>query len=176
MEDIMRTNFKKGFTLIELMIVVAIIGILAAVAIPNYTKYQAKARQTEAKLNLTALYTSEKTYQAEKATYTNCLSEAGYAPDGFATTHPGFYCVGFGGAAVFPAAGTTCAAAGNGFTFYNPSKFASLGAAATSANLTGTATTASTFTAAAAGNIGGAVTDVFQINETKNITNSTPGI
>jgi len=57
-----RMHDQKGFTLIELMIVVAIIGILAAVAIPNFLKYQAKSKQSEARVLLSGLYTSEIAY------------------------------------------------------------------------------------------------------------------
>ncbi len=56
----------RGFTLIELMIVVAIIGILAAIAIPNFMRFQARARQSEAKANLKAVFTATKASLAEK--------------------------------------------------------------------------------------------------------------
>ena len=60
---------KKGFTLIELMIVVAIIGILAAIAIPNFLKFQAKSKQSEAKTNLKGVYTAETAYFGENNDY-----------------------------------------------------------------------------------------------------------
>ncbi len=55
---------EKGFTLIELMIVVAIIGILASVAIPSFLNYQWKAKRSEAFVNLGALAHSQKAYLA----------------------------------------------------------------------------------------------------------------
>ena len=60
----LRSN-KKGFTLIELMIVVAIIGILAALAIPNFLKFQAKSKTSEAKTNLKGIYTAQASYYGE---------------------------------------------------------------------------------------------------------------
>ncbi len=68
---------QKGFTLIELMIVVAIIGILAAIAIPNFLQYQMKSRQSEAKTNLQAIKTSEISFQAERGCYVGVVAEAG---------------------------------------------------------------------------------------------------
>ena len=52
----------SGFNLMEVMIVVVIIGILAALAYPNLDKYLKRARQTEAKTNLSAIYTAQKIY------------------------------------------------------------------------------------------------------------------
>jgi prepilin-type N-terminal cleavage/methylation domain-containing protein len=58
-----QTRRNRGFTLIELMIVVAIIGILAAIAIPNFIRFQARARQSEANTNLKSLFTGLRTQQ-----------------------------------------------------------------------------------------------------------------
>ncbi len=68
---------KKGFTLIELMIVVAIIGILAAIAIPNFLTYQCKAKQAEAKSVLGSIRVLQEAYLAEFDTYADSTAKLG---------------------------------------------------------------------------------------------------
>jgi type IV pilus assembly protein PilA len=72
---------KKGFTLIELMIVVAIIGILAAIAIPNFLRFQAKSKQAEAKTNLGGIFTAETSWFAENNRFAD-LDQISWAPVG----------------------------------------------------------------------------------------------
>lgn len=89
---------EAGFTLVELMIVVAIIGILAAIAIPNFQKYQAKARQKEAAIQLSAAYTAEISFRGEYGTYGGCLNQAGFRPEGDPTATNGqvrYFTIGF---------------------------------------------------------------------------------
>jgi type IV pilus assembly protein PilA len=68
---------QSGFTLIELMIVVAIIGILAAVAIPQYQNFTKKSKASEAKVILDAIVTAEAAYFAEKDNMTDALADLG---------------------------------------------------------------------------------------------------
>ncbi len=72
---------QRGFTLIELMVTVAIIAIVAAIAIPNYLRYQGKARQSEAIFMLSNIFTAEITYLGEQARY-GSFGEIGFVLQG----------------------------------------------------------------------------------------------
>lgn len=88
------TKGQKGFSLIELMVVVGIIGILAAIAVPNFQRFQAKSRQSEAKANLSGLYTSQKAFYAEWNRYFAAFRHIGFAPEGNLRYKVGFTAAG----------------------------------------------------------------------------------
>ena len=141
---------KKGFTLIELMIVVAIIGILAAIAIPNFLKYQAKSKQSEAKVNLKGVFTSEQSFQAEKNRF-GTFSAISYIPAG-GWTAAKYY--------TFKVGGET-----EGVKASYPGSVTNLFASNTS------------FTAGSAGTIStNSAVDEWTINQNNNLLNTTPGI
>ncbi|MGK5085917.1 prepilin-type N-terminal cleavage/methylation domain-containing protein [Bdellovibrionota bacterium FG-2] len=186
---------QEGFTLVELMIVVAIIGILSAVAIPNYQKFQSKARQTEAKISLSAAYTAERSYYSEQSTYTSCLNIAGFSPAagkkyyavGFLATFDGTNCGPSGGKTCFGNGNwggtiSTCAD-GNGVNYFNATdKMGS--AAATGADLqTGASpnrygsTSSTQFWVWATGSISsGTIRDQWSIDSTKALINEISGL
>ncbi len=67
----------RGFSLVELMVVVAIIGVLAVIGIPQYQKFMAKARQAEAKSNLNTIFQGEASFFTEFDGYTTNLNSIG---------------------------------------------------------------------------------------------------
>jgi type IV pilus assembly protein PilA len=75
-------NSKSGFSLVELMVVVAIIGILATIAVPNFQRFQARAKQSSAKTELSGIYTAQKAFYVEYNSYTPDLQLAGFVPEG----------------------------------------------------------------------------------------------
>lgn len=179
---------KDGFTLVELMIVVAIIGILSAVAVPNYQKFQSRARQSEVKIALAGIYTAESAFVVDSATYSQCLKDIGYS------TNARFYTVGYQTAldtGCGPAGGTcrnynytvnpilSCTV-GNNVTFFGATQVTGSGATLAAANTAaalGNAMTRGTFTVSGAGSISSTnIYDKWTINETNSLINVTTGL
>ena len=77
---------SQGFTIIELMIVVAIVAFLATIAVPQYFQYQAKAKQAEVAMMLASAHTAEQAYFAEHGEYSEVLfgeNGIGWKPEGY---------------------------------------------------------------------------------------------
>lgn len=197
---------ESGFTLVELMVVVAIIGILLVIGVPQYAKFQAKARQTEIKNQLGAVYTAETSFAAENNSFTACLGSIGFNRDGARQ----YYWVGFPatpagtnqcspngtrscteyqwvftptpapGSWGLPPAGGTCAD-GNGVTFFQGN--IAEGTAPVRANIPAVTITGNTAAAAATFIIGGTgqinrgqPQDQWTINNTKQLINNRSGL
>lgn len=161
---------QKGFTLIELMIVVGVIGMLAALASPMYERYQAASRQAEAKLVLSSIFVSEKSFYAEYTAYVSSFDALSYLPEG----HKRFYTVGWSA----PMAGTVSNYHGSYGTPVHarlnvPATFGCDIATATAALPPPVGTDQHSFMAGAAGGIRiGLDCDVWTIDSDKVLSNS----
>lgn len=89
---------RAAFTIIELLVVVAIILFLAKIMVPRYSQYYARARQTEVAINLTALYTAQQTYFVEHGRFTSDCAALNWQPKGYTPSdksRQNFYTYGF---------------------------------------------------------------------------------
>jgi type IV pilus assembly protein PilA len=189
---------NSGFTLVELMVAVGITGALTTIAVPNYLKYVAKSRESEAKIGLSAIYVGEKQFGVEYGFYTACLPNIGY--QGSNVPNERYYVVGFNNT---PASATSCGTSGNtacydipasaacatvhaanNYTYYEATAKASGAAVATQSDLLpasgGGALTGVgkiRFSVGAAGRISNSGNlDIWKIDENKVLSNISSGI
>lgn len=81
-----------GITLIELMMVVVIVSILAAIAFPNYQEFSARAKRNEAKAALLQIATNQERFYLNNNTFTLDMTALGFSADPF-TTETGSYVI-----------------------------------------------------------------------------------
>ncbi len=85
-------KYMQGITLIELMMVVVIVSILAAVAFPNYQEFSARAKRNEAKAALLQIATNQERFYLNNNTFTQDMTALGFSADPF-TTDTGSYVI-----------------------------------------------------------------------------------
>lgn len=184
-----------GFSLVELMVVVAIIGILAAVAIPNFNKFQRRARAAEAKLALSGIYDAQKSFLAEWEDYSDSMAAIGYSFDGTVRTEAG---IGAGGTAapryLAEATAASTATIGTGLNIistvcgnmWGPGCTPAIAAnlpmswggvpAGAAALVLGGAGVPGTWTASAATNVGSNADEVWTITQQKTLAQAADGV
>jgi prepilin-type N-terminal cleavage/methylation domain-containing protein len=178
------TTNKAGFTLVELMIVVAIIGSLAAIAIPTMKSYQSRAKTAEAKLVLGTLHTALIAFRADFDSYASCLEFIG-VPDP-SVDNNNYYTVGFNADATNPntfsqGQGAAGCLAGADFEYSSTRSIAgqplinSINLATALVEDNGAGNAAMAFTAAAEGHIQNADRDTWSIDQDKRIAHIISG-
>ena len=89
----MMKSLQQGFTLIELMIVVVVVGVLAAIALPAYQSYVERARRADAKSSILSVQLAQEKWRANNIAYTSSLLDLGYPAANNVPSIDGFYTI-----------------------------------------------------------------------------------
>jgi len=84
-------RLMRGVSLIELMVVIVIVGILAAIAYPSYRQYVARAKRVEAKAPLLQIATNQERFYLQNNSYTTDMTNLGFAKAGNMLSETGAY-------------------------------------------------------------------------------------
>jgi prepilin-type N-terminal cleavage/methylation domain-containing protein len=175
----------KGFTLIEMMMVIGIITVLTAIGIPAYERYVTSAKTAEARTGLSNLYFTERMYMGNWFTYFADFRNLGYVPEGDLNYNLGFSAAGRANAANYTGIAPNVPAGGAAVLFNtllycaNPpvpaaptcNSVAGNPGVIPAGNVTGIAGANPNFTAYAIGNIDGDATfDQWRMNDQKTLT------